>query len=187
MINTLCISSESNSPATPELSYTGDACILRDYCRTLIKAFLTECKLPYHTEDLDDDLFKAACDRASEHGCCMSGSSSIIPYLQVGTLMGSACYGHREFEAQLFMTLFTAYVAYLDDACAPDASLVSKFVETFTLHQPQGHPVLDALASLLLEMPDRLDKMVSNLALTSALNLVTSWLLEAEIPHVSVS
>lgn len=184
MSQSFCIGLEP--PITPELPHAGDAS-LHDYCRNLIKAYLADCKIPFVNETLDPNVFKAACDKASEYGCCMSGPLSIVPAIKVGTLMGTACYGHRDFEIQLFMSLFTAYTVYMDDACTPDASLASKFVESFASGQPQGHPVLDALAAILLEIPQKFGKVVSNLVLTSALNLVTSWLLEAEIPRISVS
>ena len=86
-----------------------------------------------------------------------------------------------------FTTLFTDYATYMDNMCARDTSLVAKFVDNFIYKKPQGHPVLDAYANLLLDMPNTFQEVVSNLMITSSLNLITAWLLEAEAPHMSVS
>ena len=174
--------------ATTPLPYSGDdLASLQTKCSAMIKRFLKDCGMPYHVRESDQDLFGAACNVASKGGCCMSGSLSLIPALRVGTSIGCTSYRHREFDIQLFTTLFTDYATYMDNMCARDTSLVAKFVDNFICKKPQGHPVLDAYANLLLDMPNTFQEVVSNLMITSSLNLITAWLLEAEAPHMSVS
>lgn len=170
----------SPSPPVDEVHF------LRETCSAMVKGFLNDCGIPYRAREVDQNLFEAACDSATKRGCCMSGPGNLLSALRVGASFGSTSYRHREFDVQLFTALFTAYATYMDDMCARDASLVGKFVDNFILNKPQGHPVLDAFAGLLLEMPEKFSEVVSNLMITSSLNLITAWLLEADVPHMIV-
>ena len=175
------------SSETQNLSTESTSPRLQDYCRSTFQNFLDTCKIPFHTRELDQALFTAACDSASRFGCCMSGPLSVVPHLRMGAMMGSVPFGHRELDIQLFIALYTGYLLHMDDMCQRDASLVGNFIDTFTLHQPQGHPVLDAFAELLLDLPDKFGKVISNVMVTSALNMITALLLEVEVPDMSVS
>jgi len=104
-----------------------------------------------------------------------------------GVVMATTAYAHLNNKStQILIALYTAFLIYLDDVFQHDVELVYCFNERFILCQAQDDPVLDGFASLLHEFPQHFGRVVSNIMITSTLNLVTALLLEFETQDMKV-
>lgn len=101
--------------------------------------------------------------------------------------MATTAYAHLPNEStRIFIALYTAFLIYLDDVFQKDVDRVSVFNDRFIQGQPQEDPVLDSFAALLHEIPNHYGRVVSNIMLTSTLNLVNALLLEHETQTMPV-
>lgn len=115
------------------------------------------------------------------------GAPSLRPFMPGGVVMATTAYAHLDNKStQIFIALYTAFLIYLDDVFQHDVEHVYCFNERFILCQAQDDPVLDGFASLLREFPQHFGRVVSNIMITSTLNLVTALLLEHETQDMKV-
>lgn len=101
--------------------------------------------------------------------------------------MAATAYAHLENEAtRVFVTLYTAFVVFVDDVYQRDNGAVRVFMERFVRGEKQAHPLLDGLAHVLQELPDHFEPVVGGIILTATLNLVNASTLEFQTQGMEV-
>ena len=161
---------------------------LLEYCQRVLQEFLTSCSIPFYVTPLDERFTGLCVEDATRRGCIMSGPQSFRPFITDGVAMSLTAYAHlNDEDAMVYIAIYTAFLIYLEDIFHKDVDLVREFNTRFALHQPKGNAVLDALATFLMEMPERFGRVVANLMMTSTLNLITAVILEDELQNISVS
>lgn len=152
-----------------------------------IKEFLRWCNIPYPPIIPNIDLLEACYKDALRRGCSLEEERSVYPFIPGGVAMAATAYAHLEdMPTQIYIAMYTAFLIYLDDVFQHDVAEVSSFNQRFITNQPQGDPVLDAFAYLLLEMPERYGTLLSNMMITSTMKLVTALVLEKETSDMRV-
>lgn len=115
------------------------------------------------------------------------GIRSIRPKLVSGVGMATYTFCHlHDRPTQMYIALYTGLLMYVEDYMQHDVEIVSAFNQKYIRGDPQGHPVLDALAALLHELPQRFEPIVANIILTSALNYITAVWLEHQTETLEV-
>ncbi|KAJ6562396.1 terpenoid synthase [Mycena capillaripes] len=145
--------------------------------RDAIINFLEGISQPFPTVTPLDKQFYAECYAgAVERGW---PADTVAKHLPGGVLMGSTGYAHLpKRSTRILIAIYTACGIYLDDVFKDDVEAVSVFNQRFFEHAPQGDPVLDCFAQVLLELGDHFERVVSNIVVTSTLNAVTALTLE---------
>ncbi|EIN06376.1 terpenoid synthase [Punctularia strigosozonata HHB-11173 SS5] len=152
-----------------------------DKTRAIIKSFLQRCKIPYPHVVYDEEFDRLAREDAIRRGCPMSGPYNLAPFIPPSVSMSTTAYAHYpRKDTQVMTCIYTAFLIYLDDKFQGDIDDVRYFNERFVLGEKQREPTLECFAQLLREMPLHYGRVVSNIMVTSTLNLVTALLLEHE-------
>jgi hypothetical protein len=134
----------------------------------------------------DDALYTECCEEAINRGIPMEGKYSIRPYMASGVEMLALTYAHLPDRAtKMWICLFTAAISGIDNNI-DDIEHVYAFNERFASCQPQGDPALQAIDTLLREIPRLYSPLVSNLIITSSLDYITSILIEHETKDMKV-
>ncbi|KAJ8517213.1 hypothetical protein ONZ45_g5589 [Pleurotus djamor] len=159
--------------------------------RGSVGRMLTECKIDYVVKPFDDAFFEECWKEAASRGCPLDDSPSvrsIRPKLVSGVGMAIYTFGHlKDKPIQMYIAMYTALLMYVEDYLQHEVELVSSFQIKLITREDQGHPVLNALAALLLELPEKFEKVVSNIILTSALNYITGVWLEHQTESLELS
>ncbi|EKG19621.1 Terpenoid synthase [Macrophomina phaseolina MS6] len=152
--------------------------------RASIGDFLERCGLflqvcPKHTE------FAAECIAESDaRGYLIPQNGVFKNFIPAGVAMARNAYAHQPHEVQMFISLYTAFLVYLDDMFENDMDAVRQFNHKFISRKPQKLELLDHFAELLHEMPALFGSVVANIMTTSTLNLVTALSIEHEVGGV---
>ncbi|KAG2093541.1 uncharacterized protein F5147DRAFT_821158 [Suillus discolor] len=155
--------------------------------RQSIAEFLQRCGLQYKNVSLDEAWYSECSQEAIKRGYPMD---AILPYMPVGVAMVSNAYDHLPGRAtKMWMCFFTIICACMDDIMISGENIVHlyRFNELFANCQPQGHPVLNAFDGLLREVACHYSAPASNLIVTSALDFVSSMLLDNETKDMPIS
>jgi hypothetical protein len=145
--------------------------------RAAILDFLEGISQPFPEPAKVDKEFYAECYA----GAVKRGwpKETVNQHLPGGVAMGCTGYGHLPRRStRILIAIYTACGIYLDDVFQEDVEAVSMFNQRFFEHAPQGDPVLDCFAQILLELGDHFERVVSNIMVTSTLNAVTALTLE---------
>ena len=87
----------------------------------------------------------------------------------------------------MFIAVYSAFLAWLDDTYARDVVGLDSFNERFITGREQANEVLDGFDRLLREINLHYNGIQANLILTSSLNFITSIILEFETQGIPVS
>ncbi|KAG2347458.1 terpenoid synthase [Suillus weaverae] len=155
--------------------------------RQSIADFLQRCGMQYKNVTLDEAWYSECCQEAINRGYPMD---IILPYMGVGVALMSNAYDHLQDRAtKMWICLFTVVATCIDDMMikAEDLVHVYRFNERFTNFQPHEHPVMNAFDGLMREVPCHYSAPVSNLIVASALNFMSSILLDSETQDMPIS
>ncbi|KAF8803257.1 terpenoid synthase [Phlegmacium glaucopus] len=159
--------------------------------RDVITEMLSQCHIPYYRTPYDHDLHDLCIQECKLKGYPIDkahGKDSILKYIPCGVIMASSAYGHLKTRStQVFITIYTAFVTWVDDTYTEHVRGIDTFNERFVTGQQQANDVLDGLARLLREINLHYYGTQANLILTSALNFITSIILEFETKGLTVS
>ncbi|KAG1849811.1 isoprenoid synthase domain-containing protein, partial [Suillus tomentosus] len=138
---------------------------------------------------LGEAYYSECCQEAIKRGFPMDGKHSIRAYMDVGVAMGSLTYAHLPDPARMWMCLFTAVIARIDDMVDKGEDMVHAyyFNERFVNCQPQGDPMLNMLDVILREITHFHSPLVSNLITISTLNFMSSNCLDNETKDMQIS
>ncbi|KAJ6626459.1 isoprenoid synthase domain-containing protein [Mycena sp. CBHHK59/15] len=154
--------------------------------RDAIVTFLEGISQPFLPVTPFDKAFYADCYA----GAVKRGwpPKTVAKHLPGGVVMSSTGYGHLPNRStRVLIAIYTACGIYLDDVFKEDVEAVSVFNQQFFEHAPQGDPVLDCFAQVLLELGDHFERVVSNIMVTSTLNAVTALTLEYKTEGMTMS
>jgi hypothetical protein len=162
----------------------------KEAIRGTIENLLLNIKSPYivtpYAQDFHDLCCKVAIDRGYPMGTDPS-VPSLRPFIPSGVIMAAIAYAHIEDEAtRVFISLYTAFIVYVDDAFERNVEHVSVFMERFIRKEKQLDPVLDGLASLLLSIPDHYEPVVASIILSATINLINASTLEFQTQGMKV-
>ncbi|KAG2146067.1 isoprenoid synthase domain-containing protein [Suillus bovinus] len=165
---------------------TLDVEVLASICQSVAE-FLRRCGLQYKNITLDEARYSECSQEAIKRGYPMD---DILPYMAIGVAMMSNAYDHLPDPAtQMWMCLFTAVGTCIDDMMLKEEYIVHmyRFTERFVNCQPQGHPVMNAYDELLREVACHYSAPASNFIVTSALDCLSSTLLDNETKDMPIS
>ncbi|KAG0701236.1 isoprenoid synthase domain-containing protein [Suillus ampliporus] len=152
--------------------------------------FLLRCGSQYTDVTIDEACYSECCQEAINRGFPMDGKISIRPYMVVGVAIMSNTYAHLPDRAtRMWICLFTAITTCMDDMIDKEEGLVHmySFNERFLSHQSQDDPVLNAFDMLLRDVTCHYPSPASNLIVASALNFISSMLLDNETKDMQIS
>ncbi|KAF9479343.1 terpenoid synthase [Pholiota conissans] len=156
-----------------------------------IQDLLQKIDTPYIITPYSQDFHNRCCAVALERGYPMGSdrtAPSLLPFIPSGVIMACTAYTHIEDEAtRIFIALYTAFLVYVDDAYERDNERVCVFIERFLRREKQLDPVLDSMASFLLEIPVHYEPVAASIILTSTLNLINASTLEFQTKGMKAS
>ncbi|KAF8188986.1 isoprenoid synthase domain-containing protein [Pholiota molesta] len=159
--------------------------------RGIVEGLLRKIRSPFTVFPYAQDLHDLCCAFATEHGYPM-GTDPSEPSLRLcmprGVILASVSYGYIEDDAtRIFISIYTAFITYIDDAYTEDSKGVSVFTEQFIRREKQLDPVLDGFASFLLSIPDYYGPVEGNIILATTLNFISSMILDIQTQGIKVS
>jgi hypothetical protein len=154
--------------------------------RETIHSFLEQCKIPYPRVVYDEDLDRLTREDLTRRGCPLSGPYSVVPYIPASVSIAAFAYAHTPRDTQIFVSVYTTLLIYIDDTYSEDASGVQDFNTRLVLGQKQRDATLQCLADFIHEIPQRYGYIASNTMITSTLNLVTASLVEHKTKSMPV-
>ncbi|KAL0577772.1 hypothetical protein V5O48_004199, partial [Marasmius crinis-equi] len=147
---------------------------------------LGRCAIPFDVLPLDRELYDV-CKKVLSSDFLLP--SSVYPwfdkYLVVGVIVASTAYSHLPYRTQVFVVNYSACVTALDDVFQTDPEHMGGFSERFIRGLPQGDPIQEVLAKLMLEISKHYGRTQSSLILGSTLDFVTSLSIDLEIPRMT--
>ncbi|KAF8557707.1 terpenoid synthase [Imleria badia] len=160
--------------------------------RSTIAPFFVRFNIPYEVVPFDDVLYQECVDEAIRRGYLMDGTPSVRTYLPGGVAYTTAACAHLPHRpTQIWISLYTACIAYVDDAMEDfplERTKIYRFNERFGRGQAHINGILDALADLLHQVPYLgFQPVSSNLIVTSTLDFVTANILEHETKTMQIS
>lgn len=85
-----------------------------------------------------------------------------------------------------WIAFYTALIIYFDDLMETDASMVKDFQSRFLAGKPQREPLMNQFAKFLNRAWDHFPPTCANLIVSSALDFVTSLIIDADHPDMQV-
>ncbi|OAX39478.1 terpenoid synthase [Rhizopogon vinicolor AM-OR11-026] len=158
--------------------------------RQAVASFYQRCGLKYAEVVLDEALYTECCQEAINRGFQMDGNYPIRPYMAVGVAMFCSSFAHLpDRTTRMWICLFSAVITCVDDIPnrGQDTVHLYRFNERFANRQPQGESVLNALDTLMREVPHHYSPVVSNLITTSTLDFISSLLIEHDTKDMQIS
>ena len=159
--------------------------------RDVITELLSQCNIPYYQTPYDRDLHDLCIQECRLKGYPIDkihGKSSIAKHIPSGVIMASTAYAHlKSRSTQVFIAIYTAHVAWIDDTYTQDVIGVDSFNERLVTGQKQANAGLDGFERLLRETHLHYHSIQANVILTSSLNYVTSIIIDFETQGIPVS
>ncbi|KAL5480693.1 hypothetical protein ACEPAI_9633 [Sanghuangporus weigelae] len=151
--------------------------------RNLIVTLLERCDIHYQGSEQPIAKFEALCiAEASARGYLLADDAVLRRSIGVGATIAATSYSHlRDESVRIYIALFTGFVTYLDDLFLSHIDAIREFVPRFVARQPQQLKVLDDFAALLLETSRFHNAVACNIILTSALDYVSSLLIQYDV------
>ncbi|KAI0376400.1 isoprenoid synthase domain-containing protein [Hypomontagnella monticulosa] len=152
--------------------------------RNLLNSYLERCKLVY-PQAAKHNQFEASCvAEAIRRGYIVDENDILKRYISVGVSIACNAYRHQSHDIQVFISLFTAFLTYLDDSY--EKNTTQPFNHRFITGDRQNDILLDHLRDLLFEMPSMFGSVESNIITTAVLDFVTSLSIDHEFEKVKL-
>ncbi|KAL5496042.1 hypothetical protein ACEPAH_3135 [Sanghuangporus vaninii] len=156
--------------------------------RNFIVTFLKRCDIHYQGCEQPIANFETLCVAAASARGYLGGDDSVFRrFIGLGATIAIASYSHlRDENVKIYIALYTAFIAYLDDHFLSQIDAIREFVSRFVACQPQQLKVLDDFAALLLEMPRFHNAVACNIILTSTFDYLSSLLIQTDVIGVPI-
>jgi hypothetical protein len=135
--------------------------------RETIRSFLDRYNISYPRVDYDEYLDRLTREDLTRRGCPLSGLYSVVPYIPASVSIAALAYNHTPRDTQMFISVYTTLLLYIDDTYSDDASGIQDFNTRFVLGQKQRDPTLQCLADSIHEIPQRYNYIASNIIITT--------------------
>ncbi len=152
----------------------------------ILTQFLQRCDIVYPQDVGLDSSYREAC----YHEAKLRGFDLAIlgKSLDVGIAIGGTAYRHLQNRStQIFVAIWSALAAHIDDSYELYAEGLGDFVDRFLAHEPQRFEALDYFASVVREVPKHWRLISSNLITTTGMDFLTSTIIEGEAKQMEVS
>jgi len=147
--------------------------------KSALEDLLNKLSIRFEVKDYDDDFHNACRRAASDRGISLDGDASIGPYIPLGVVIAQTAYAHLpSFDSRIYIALFTAALAAVEDLCRDEYGLLRGFCLRYWKGQKHEHLMLDYYDSILRELPQRFEYVVADMMLQSNMDFVTSLVLE---------
>ncbi|KAF8804962.1 terpenoid synthase [Phlegmacium glaucopus] len=163
-----------------------------DDIRGVITELLSQCDITYYRTPYAQELHDACIEECKLKNYPIDnelyGRASILDFIPCGVVIASAAYGHiKKLPILVYISLYTAFLTWVDDAYTGHVRGVDVFNERFITGEKQENEGLDGLARLLRETSLHYYGVQANIILTSSLNFMTSTILEFETKGMPLS
>lgn len=111
----------------------------------------------------------------------MDRDANIGPYIPLGVVLAETAYAHLPSDSRIYIALFSAAVAAVEDLCRGEYELLKGFCLRYWRGLKHGHPILDDYDLILRELPQRFEFVVADMMLQSNMDFVTSLVLEYDM------
>lgn len=159
----------------------------------VILAFCQRCEIPYERLTPTPDFLQACEADIKRRLTAAIGApptaeylAELRPWSTTGFTLGFGYLHLPTLEDAVFVGSFTTLTVCSDDIFEKETDLVAGFQTRFMNNQPHGHPILDALAALLREIPTLWEPVLANMLVTSTLNFINSMLHEDKTRDLQV-
>ena len=153
--------------------------------KATLQDFLERTNIRHLAYQEDDGFCELVISDAASRGIDVQ---AFHKYLVGGITMGQTAYKHlKSIPARVIISLYTAFLIYLDDQFSEDVTMLKEFCHLFCARKPQAHPMLDHYANLLLEMTEYFSPLASDLVVLSGMKMVTALVLENRMQATPVS
>ncbi|KAJ3494392.1 hypothetical protein NLJ89_g10818 [Agrocybe chaxingu] len=177
------MSKDEDNQASPAASNEAICEVFEDFFR--------RCDFHYEEVPYDIDLHNLCINEARKKGYpidASAGNYSILKGLPVGIVLASTAYAHlRNRELQVFIALYTAFLGQIDTYFAHDISGIDHFTRHFVSGNQQANELLESLASFLRSVYDHYAGIQADIIIASALNFMTSMVLEYRTQGMKLS
>ena len=110
------------------------------------------------------------------------------PYLKSGVYAAVSAYPHlTDLSIRTFVASYAALFIIIDDIFTDEPGPICEFNNRLVRGVEQEHPVLDAYARLLLELPKYWDPVMADMMRQSAMTFMTSFVVEKHLQDAKVS
>ena len=110
------------------------------------------------------------------------------PCLKAAVCVSASSYTHlTDLTIRAFATAYAALIIIIDDYFMDKPGPISVFNSHLTQGIEQEHPLLEAFARLLRELPKYWDPIMSDIMRQSAMTFITSFLVERQVQNTKVS
>jgi len=156
--------------------------------------FFEKCKAPVNVVDYDEELYVATREMIVQLGYPLDDAitmKNFHPYLKNAVYATVASYPHlTDLTIRAFTTAYIALFLPIDDYFADEPAPISEFNSRLIRGIEQEHPLLEAYANLLRELPKYWDPVMADMMRQSAMTFLTSLVVErqlqdAKLPNVS--
>ena len=159
--------------------------------KRIILDFFDKCNAPVKVVDYDEELYVATSEMIKQLGYPLDDPitmKSFNPYLKSGVLAAVSAYPHlTNLSTRTFAAAYAAFFIIIDDIFTDEPGPISEFNSRLVRGAEQGHPVLDAYARLLLELPKYWDPVMADMMRQSAMTFMTSFIVEQHLQDAKVS
>ncbi|KAF8688291.1 hypothetical protein AX14_003450 [Amanita brunnescens Koide BX004] len=162
--------------------------------RSIVLEFFEKCKAPVNVVDYDEELYNATREMIIQLGYPLDDPTTMKgfnPYLKNAVYATVASYPHlTDLTIRAFATAYIALFLPIDDYFADKPGPISEFNSRLIQGIEQEHPLLEAYARLLRELPKHWDPVMADMMRQSAMTFLTSLVVErqledAKLPNVS--
>ncbi|ETW80864.1 putative terpene cyclase [Heterobasidion irregulare TC 32-1] len=146
---------------------------------SIFKTFLRDIDYkPQAIQDTNVQLEEAMYNEMHNLGICCD---QLERTLHLAASYVEIIYQDCNLAEKIIIAKFTWYMIYIDDMVSKDPTPVVAFQERFLRRQPQLDPVLDAAAEVFMRIYQYYDAYAANCIITSALEFLTFFSVEAKI------
>ena len=147
-----------------------------------LENLLDRLEIRFEVADFDDDLHAACRRAASDRGISLDRDINIGPYIPLGVVLAKTAYAHLPGnDSRIYIALFTAALAAVEDLCRCEYELLKGFCLRYWKGLKHGHPILDDYDLILRELPQRFEFVVADMMLQSNMDFITSLVLEYDM------
>ena len=165
--------------------------VSKDDIRATVLDFFQKCNAPLKAVQFDNKLYAAAHDKVIQLGYPLDDAMTMKtfhPFLTDAVYATVASYPHlKDITIRAFIASYIALFSPISDYFADKPDPVGEFNSRLIRGAKQAHPLLDAYAHLLYELPKYWDPTMADMMRQSAMTFLTSMVVERQLKDAEVS
>ena len=158
--------------------------------RSILRNFLQQMGLPFRQIPLDPAFINATVEDGLQHYGLRKEDmdSELFRHSLISAVaITVTTYGHhKDMRIQYWIALYTTYLIFFDDLSVTEPDCLREFHSRFVCAEPQQHPLLDSLASLLRKARECFNPSAANLIVANSLDFITGLILDYDHKQMKV-